>query len=106
MEPTGLNPCLRQARLPAMRAAGLIRCCDVALSVLGLAVGLPGLLGLLVLGWLDTGSPLFRQERVGRHGRPFTLVKFCTMRPGTASVATHLATASAITPLSAADQAR
>lgn len=54
---------------------------------------------LWILGWLDTGSPLFRQERVGRNQKPFTLVKFRTMRPDTASVATHLADASAVTKL-------
>ena len=41
---------------------------------------------------------LFRQERVGKNQRSFTLVKFRTMRPNTASVASHLADASAITP--------
>jgi lipopolysaccharide/colanic/teichoic acid biosynthesis glycosyltransferase len=41
---------------------------------------------------------VFRQERVGRHKKPFTLVKFRTMKKDTASVASHLATASAITP--------
>ena len=56
------------------------------------------MLVLLLLGWRDTGKPLFRQERVGRGRQPFTLVKFRTMRPDTASVATHLASASAITP--------
>jgi len=36
---------------------------------------------------------------VGRYQRPFVLVKFRTMRPDTASVATHLAEASSITRL-------
>lgn len=62
-------------------------------------MGTPILLVLWVLGWFDTGSPLFRQERVGRYQKPFTLVKFRTMRPDTASVATHLADASSVTKL-------
>lgn len=62
-------------------------------------MGAPILALLWMLGWLDTGSPLFRQERVGRNQKPFTLVKFRTMRPNTASVATHLADASAVTKL-------
>ena len=75
----------------------MIRVFDVVLSLFGLLLGAPILIGLWILGWLDTGSPLFRQERVGRHQMPFTLVKFRTMRPNTASVATHLADASAVT---------
>lgn len=75
----------------------MIRFLDVLFALLGLLVGFPILIVLLVIGWFDTGAPLFRQERVGRHRRPFTLVKFRTMRLGTASVATHLASASAIT---------
>jgi len=62
-------------------------------------MGAPILVLLWILGWLDTGSPLFLQKRVGRHQEPFTLVKFRTMRPDTASVATHLADASAVTKL-------
>lgn len=77
----------------------MTRLFDVVLSLAGLILGVP-VLGLLwVLGWFDTGAPLFRQERVGRHQIPFVLVKFRTMRPGTASVASHLADASAVTGL-------
>lgn len=77
----------------------VMRAFDMVLSVFGLVVASPVLLVLLVLGWRETGSPLFRQVRVGRHQQPFTLVKFRTMRPETASVASHLADPSAITPL-------
>jgi O-antigen biosynthesis protein WbqP len=75
----------------------MIRLFDVILSLGGLVFGAPILSLLWVLGWFDTGSPLFRQERVGRNQKPFTLVKFRTMRPNTASVATHLADVSAVT---------
>tara|TARA_B100001105_G_scaffold239748_1_gene217892 strand:+ start:408 stop:965 length:558 start_codon:yes stop_codon:yes gene_type:complete len=76
----------------------LIRVFDLIFSALGLIFGMPVLLLLVVIGFLDTGSPIFRQERVGRNKKPFTLVKFRTMRKDTASVASHLASADAITP--------
>jgi lipopolysaccharide/colanic/teichoic acid biosynthesis glycosyltransferase len=77
----------------------MIRVLDVLFAVLGLVIGSPVLVVLTVLGVFDTGSPFFRQTRVGQRQRPFTLLKFRTMRPDTASVATHLADASAVTPL-------
>lgn len=76
----------------------MIRVFDVVFSLLGLVVGLPVLLVLTVIGLFDTGSPIFRQVRVGRHQQPFTLVKFRTMKVDTASVATHLASSASITP--------
>ena len=76
----------------------MIRVFDFVFSLLGLVVGLPVLLVLTVIGLFDTGSPIFRQVRVGRHQKPFTLVKFRTMRLDTASVATHLASSASITP--------
>lgn len=79
----------------------MIRVLDLIFSFLGLVCGSPVLVVLAVMGLFDTGSPFFRQTRVGRHQCPFTLLKFRTMRPDTASVATHLADASAITPLGA-----
>jgi lipopolysaccharide/colanic/teichoic acid biosynthesis glycosyltransferase len=75
----------------------VIRLLDFAFAVLGLVFGLPVLLVLVVIGLFDTGSPIFLQQRVGRNQKPFTLVKFRTMRKDTASVASHLASASAIT---------
>lgn len=77
----------------------MTRILDVTFSLLGLILGMPLLAVLLLLGFLDNGSPLFRQVRVGRFQQPFTLVKFRTMRPHTASVATHLANPADITPL-------
>jgi lipopolysaccharide/colanic/teichoic acid biosynthesis glycosyltransferase len=76
----------------------MIRVFDIVFSTLGLVLGFPVLLLLTVIGFFDTGSPIFRQQRVGRNQALFTLVKFRTMSSGTASVATHLADASAITP--------
>ena len=76
----------------------MTRLFDILFASLGLTFGLPILLVLTLLGWFDTRSPLFKQTRVGRKQKPFTLVKFRTMKLGTASVATHLASASAITP--------
>lgn len=69
------------------------------LAAIGLTTLWPLLLILYFLGLLDTGSPMFRQERVGRFQRPFTLVKFRTMKVNTASVASHLADSESITPL-------
>ncbi|TWI76901.1 lipopolysaccharide/colanic/teichoic acid biosynthesis glycosyltransferase [Desulfobotulus alkaliphilus] len=76
----------------------MIRFFDFVFSLTGLVFGFPLLLMLAAIGYYDTGSPLFRQQRVGRHQKPFTLVKFRTMKPDTPSVATHLASTDAITP--------
>lgn len=76
----------------------MIRFFDVLFASLGLLFGWPVLVVITLAGWFDTGSPLFRQERVGRLQQPFTLVKFRSMRTGTASLATHLASSDAITP--------
>lgn len=76
----------------------LIRLLDIIFALIGLVLGLPVLVILTVIGYFDTGSPIFRQQRVGRNKQPFTLVKFRTMHPDTAHVASHLASSSAITP--------
>jgi len=75
----------------------VIRVFDFVFSLFGLLVGFPVLLVLAIIGLFDTGSPIFRQVRVGRHQQPFTLVKFRTMKLDTVSVATHLASSASIT---------
>ena len=52
---------------------------------------------LYVLGFFDTGSPLFFQIRVGKHKRLFNLVKFRSMRKETQSVSTHLVDSAMLT---------
>ena len=75
----------------------MIRVFDFVFSLVGLLFGFPVLLVLTLIGLFDTRSPIFRQVRVGRHQKPFTLFKFRTMRVDTASVATHLASSASIT---------
>ena len=77
----------------------VIRIFDIIFSLIGLVSGLPILLVIWILGLLDTGSPIFRQERVGRNMKSFSLFKFRTMSRDTVSVASHLASSSSITPL-------
>lgn len=60
----------------------LKRAMDLTFSVAGLIVLWPVILLTAVLARWDTGaSGIFRQERIGRHGRRFRLLKVRTMRP-------------------------
>ena len=65
----------------------MLRLFDLTLAVAGLILTSPLLVILMIVGLFDTGSPMFRQTRVGRNKKPFTLLKFRTMRPETAHVA-------------------
>lgn len=75
------------------------RLLDFLFAFVGLLVVLPVLVFITIIGYLDTGSPVFRQERVGRNKKPFILVKFRTMSVDTASVASHLASTTSITKM-------
>ena len=57
----------------------------------------PILFSIIIIGLFDTGSPLFRQERVGVNQKSFSLFKFRSMHLNAPSVATHLASVHAIT---------
>jgi lipopolysaccharide/colanic/teichoic acid biosynthesis glycosyltransferase len=64
-----------------MRSAPVKRLLDIISSATLLVLLAPVLLSVAIGVWIDLGRPLFfRQQRPGLHGRPFTLVKFRTMR--------------------------
>ncbi|ELI5735670.1 sugar transferase [Vibrio fluvialis] len=79
----------------------MIRLLDFTFALLGLLCLWPVFIIICILGYFDTGSPIFCQTRVGRDQKPFTLVKFRTMPVDTASVATHLVGKSSVTRLGA-----
>ena len=54
---------------------------DIAVSAVGLAVlGIPMLLIALLIRLDSPGAAVFRQERLGKDGKPFVMYKFRTMR--------------------------
>jgi exopolysaccharide biosynthesis polyprenyl glycosylphosphotransferase len=64
-------------------ALAVKRCFDVVVSATVLLVCAPVALAIAVAIRLDSAGPvLFRQLRAGKHGRPFTLLKFRSMRVG------------------------
>ncbi len=76
----------------------MTRIFDILFSFFGILILSPIILLLLTIGFFDTGSPLFRQERVGINQKPFYLLKFRSMHINAPSVATHLASVDSITP--------
>ncbi|MCL1095740.1 sugar transferase [Shewanella kaireitica] len=77
----------------------MIRLIDFFAALFGLLLLWPVLLIVTIIGMFDTGSPIFVQTRVGRHKKPFKLIKFRTMSVETKSVASHLASNASITKL-------
>ena len=76
----------------------MTRIFDIFFSFFGLFLLSPVLIVLIIIGYFDTGSPIFRQERVGKDKKSFRLIKFRSMHLNAPSVATHLASSSSITP--------
>ena len=84
---------LRMEHSDAMGAfqLGLKRLFDIVFSVIGLIVLSPIMLVFAIILFYDHGPVIFKQERVGYKGKPFTIYKFRTMRTDAPhDVPTHL----------------
>ena len=77
----------------------MFRLIDLFFATLVLVVGAPIMVLIASVLYIYSGSPFFLQTRAGKNGKAFTLIKFRTMSIGTDSVATHLVSNSAVTPI-------
>jgi lipopolysaccharide/colanic/teichoic acid biosynthesis glycosyltransferase len=87
-----------------MRGQTLQRCLkralDIGVAAIGLCVFSPLLLLTAVAVWVKMGRPiLFRQQRPGRNGRPFVMLKFRTMAVPRTQVDLHKTDTERLTPL-------
>ena len=60
------------------------------ISIVGLIILFPIIVTLIVLCTIDTGKPFFIQKRVGKHLKPFFMIKFRSMNVNSPSKPTHL----------------
>ncbi|WP_396199999.1 sugar transferase [Gemmatimonas sp.] len=75
------------------------RVIDIGVAAVALLLAAPLLLVVALAVRLNLGSPvLFRQRRPGLHGRPFTMVKFRTMRDAIGRDGRPLPDAARLTP--------
>tara|TARA_E500000178_G_C17007435_1_gene748850 strand:+ start:1337 stop:1909 length:573 start_codon:yes stop_codon:yes gene_type:complete len=77
----------------------LLRVIDILIAFTGIVLFIPLSVVVFILAFVETGSAIFFQVRVGQNQRPFTLIKFRTMKRETLSVATHLADPQAVTTI-------
>ncbi|MGP3925673.1 exopolysaccharide biosynthesis polyprenyl glycosylphosphotransferase [Streptomyces sp. 8N616] len=75
--------CLRLDSPPRHRLAILgKRILDIAVATVALLLSAPVMLACAIaVRWSDGPGVIFRQERIGMAGRPFTVLKFRTLRP-------------------------
>ncbi|MGH3881932.1 MAG: sugar transferase [Pseudonocardiaceae bacterium] len=74
---------VEQVRLPARWESAARRAVDLGVvSIALLVLVIPMLLVALAIKLGTPGPALYRQQRVGRGGRPFTMYKFRTMQVG------------------------
>lgn len=87
-------------RLPSSGRLYRKRLFDMVCAALGLLVLSPVLLMCaLLVGLTSPGGVLFRQERMGRDGVPFTIYKFRSMRKDNAGLKISTSSDSRITPV-------
>jgi lipopolysaccharide/colanic/teichoic acid biosynthesis glycosyltransferase len=74
---------VEQTRLPARWEPIARRAVDLTVVVIALLVlAIPMLLIAVAIRWSSPGPAFYRQQRIGRGGKPFTMYKFRTMRVG------------------------
>lgn len=75
----------------------MYRALDIFFSALGLIFFFPISTLIFAIIAVERLQPLYYQERLGRYGKPFVLIKFRTMSQDTVSLPTHLVPAHSIT---------
>lgn len=75
----------------------MIRALDIFIASIALIVLLPISLISLLACWIETGSPVVSQKRLGLRKKEFSMLKFRTMKLEAALAPTHLADTSEIT---------
>jgi exopolysaccharide biosynthesis polyprenyl glycosylphosphotransferase len=79
-------PLMRLRRAPFRTGTWTVkRIADIVVAGLALVLLAPVLAVVAAGARLETGSVLFRQTRIGLDGLPFTLLKFCSLRPAAES---------------------
>lgn len=74
---------VEQTRLPARWEPIARRAVDLTVVVIALLVlAIPMLMIAAAVRWSSPGPAFYRQQRIGRGGKPFTMYKFRTMRVG------------------------
>lgn len=64
---------------------------DLLFSFIGIVLISPLFISVLLLQWLTTpGTPFFRQERIGKGGKPFHIIKFRTLELNSEHDGPHL----------------
>lgn len=89
------------ARVAPLRPGSALakRTIDLCAAAVGLVILSPVIAVTWVIARRDTGgSGFFRQERIGRYGRPFRVVKLRTMRADSAGTTVTVRTDARITP--------
>lgn len=67
------------------------RCFDIVMSALCLVVFSPlFLIFYILIKREDHGPAIYRQERIGMHGKPFNILKFRSMKPNAENDGPHL----------------
>lgn len=72
---------------------------DIIISIISIVLFFPFLIIFLIIGWFDTGAPIYIQKRLGLNLKTFNLIKFRTMKIDTKLSATHLVDESNITAI-------